>query len=295
MTIRERMIAAARRAVFCVGLEPETVVQSLRAQQQEGGAFTDRAGRADLYYTVFGVEGLLALDQPIDGDALAAWLATIDPAALDLVHAAALARVWADLPGRAMPEPMRRALLDIVARHRSDDGGFAGLPACPQAGPYGCFLALGALQDLDAPEAIPYGLADALDVLRRRDGGFPAAPGGPAVLPTTAAAVVTLAQLGQPAQTADADWLGTQRDASGGFCVGGAADAPDLLSTAVALMALRQIDRPLAGSAAEACRQFVLSLQGDDGGFHAVPAGSTSDCEYTFYGLLALGCLEATA
>jgi len=37
----------------------------------------------------------------------------------------------------------------------------------------------------------------------------------------------------------------------------------------------------------------VQSLWHEDGGFSSQQLDTTTDCEYTYYGLLALGCLEA--
>jgi len=67
----------------------------------------------------------------------------------------------------------------------------------------------------------------------------------------------------------------------------------DLLSTAVALYALRLASVEL-GDLREACLDFVDSLW-SPGGFHGCVADRTPDCEYTFYGLLALGSLDASS
>ncbi len=293
-TIRDEMLAAARRGAAALGDPARALAEYLRSQQQNG-VFLDRAGRVDLYYTIFGLEALLALEEPIDAENLAAWLGEIDPTGLDLVHACGLARIWADLPEQNIPSETRRELLEIIARHCSDDGGYAGLPDCPRAGVYGSFLAFSALQDLDAAEAISPNLAPAIDALRRPAGGFPGSPNGPATTPTTAAAVTLLHQCRRPTHRTDVDWLLTRCDPAGGFHAGEGLRESDLLSTAVACFALQLLGQPLDKDAIDATGQFILDCRQADGGFSAQPAIDTADCEYAFYALLAMGCLEDMA
>ena len=66
---------------------------------------------------------------------------------------------------------------------------------------------------------------------------------------------------------------------------------PDLLSTAVALHALSSLERPPADHA-DITLDFVDTLWTNRGGFHGHWADDDLDCEYTFYGLLALGHLS---
>jgi hypothetical protein len=71
---------------------------------------------------------------------------------------------------------------------------------------------------------------------------------------------------------------------------------PDLLSTGVTLYALRRLGLDPATHFSEADRtateEFITLHWNDDGGFCGTLADPQSDCEYTFYGLLALGCLN---
>ena len=62
-----------------------------------------------------------------------------------------------------------------------------------------------------------------------------------------------------------------------------------LLSTAAALNALGTIDEFPDNSRAH--YEFVESLWDDSGGFRGHLLDPVADCEYTFYGLLALGAL----
>jgi hypothetical protein len=65
---------------------------------------------------------------------------------------------------------------------------------------------------------------------------------------------------------------------------------PDMLSTAVALHAL-SVASVSCGRPHET-RRFVTGLRGRQGGFHGGRPDCREDCEYTYYGLLALGHLE---
>jgi len=78
---------------------------------------------------------------------------------------------------------------------------------------------------------------------------------------------------------------------SGGFAALKDTREPDLLSTAVALYALRLTDSDLR-LIRPGCLEFLNSLY-HAGGFGAVRFDTETDVEYTFYGLLALGALNA--
>jgi hypothetical protein len=77
---------------------------------------------------------------------------------------------------------------------------------------------------------------------------------------------------------------------AGGFKAIPFAPMPDLLSTAVCLHALSGAGHDLE-RLREPCLDFVDSLWSAEGGFHGNWTDHTLDCEYTYYGLLALGHL----
>ena len=87
------------------------------------------------------------------------------------------------------------------------------------------------------------------------------------------------------------DWLLTQCLPEGGFRATPRAPLPDLLSTATAIHALAGLERPLE-PIREPCLDFVDSLWTNRGAFHGHWADDHLDCEYTYYGLLALGHLS---
>ena len=86
------------------------------------------------------------------------------------------------------------------------------------------------------------------------------------------------------------DWLLRCRHPQGGFRATPSAPLPDLLSTAVVLHVWAAAQREL-GSLRESCLDFLDGLWTNAGSFHGHWAEDQLDCEYTFYGLLALGHL----
>ena len=65
---------------------------------------------------------------------------------------------------------------------------------------------------------------------------------------------------------------------------------PDLLSTATALFALSLVGA-LPEDGREKHLDYLDSLWSTQGGFRGHAGDQIVDCEYTYYGLLSLGCL----
>ena len=155
---------------------------------------------------------------------------------------------------------------------------------------YHAFLAMGAYQDLGTMPPAPDRIAASLAALQSADGAFANDPGRPhGSTPATAAAVTLIRHLDMPASPALADWL-LARCHDGGFFASPDAPVPDLLSTATALHALSSLHASIDGIR-EGCLDFVDSLWTSQGAFYGTWADDVPDCEYTFYGLLALGHL----
>ncbi|MFN7139519.1 MAG: prenyltransferase/squalene oxidase repeat-containing protein, partial [Limisphaerales bacterium] len=106
----------------------------------------------------------------------------------------------------------------------------------------------------------------------------------------TAAAVAVLTNLGMPVADTVGDWLMSQAHKLGGFTASSDTPLPDLLSTATALHALACLERDIS-PVREQCLDFVDSLWTNEGGFYGHWSDDHLDCEYTYYGLLALGHL----
>lgn len=293
MSLRLEMLQVARLAPNMLGDSARLVADFLRGQMNPDGGFKDRAGNSDLYYTVFGVEGLFALREKLPLAALQTYLRSFgDGAALDFVHVACLARGWANLPPAILDRATRDAILGRLEMFRSADGGYHAEPEAERGTLYGCFLALGAYQDLGAAIPRPDRIVTSIQGLRAADGGYANQHDVPLGLtPSTAAAATLLRQLGSPAEPGVAQWLVSRCHPEGGFYATPLAPIPDLLSTATALHALAGMKADI-GERKEPCLDFVDSLWSPRGGFVGSWEDDALDCEYTYYGLLALGHLS---
>ena len=128
--------------------------------------------------------------------------------------------------------------------------------------------------------------------LRTADGAWSNEPGIPVGSTTATAAMVALHRHLEMVPPPEAvDWLMKRCLPGGGFLAMPNAPLPDLLSTAVALHALDAVQADFS-RLKEPCLDFVDSLWNATGGFHGNWTDDTLDCEYTYYGLLALGHLS---
>ncbi len=293
-------VASAREMLSAVAAD--RIVAFLQSAQTVEGGFCDRAGRPDLYYTVFGLSGLVALRKRVphrkealaflDGCRLGPARSFVD--LVSLVRCACLVglagRTEAADPARLQP------VLEQLQRYRSRDGGYSHERPHAETGTlYAAFLAEQAGRDAGVElEGIPAPVAR-IETFRTPDGAYSNHAGtrhGTASV--TAAAAILLARRGQSsvAQAALAA-LEAMRWPSGGYGAAAAAPAPDLLSTATALYACRRCGRSVSHRVRAATAAFVEGLWSDEGGFRGSDADAAPDVEYTFYGLLALGALVA--
>ena len=111
MSFRLEMLQVARLAPKLLGESAELVTQFLRSRLSEEGGFLNREDKTDLYYTVFGIEGLLAMQQTLPKDLIAGWLRQFgDGEGLDFVHLCCLARSWSALDGKALTAEQRQGM-----------------------------------------------------------------------------------------------------------------------------------------------------------------------------------------
>jgi hypothetical protein len=297
VSLKSELLRTARLARRPLADTAGEVLRYILGRATPEGAFSDRSGKADLYYTVFGLLVLDALEAPPPPLTFGRYLPSFgDGAGLDFAHLSCLARCWSLAPaaGPGTPAEVRRAVLARLAGFRSADGGYAPETSADRGTAYGCFLGLGAVQDLGAETPDPAGLAACLASLAVAGGGYTnehAIPFGST--PATAAVVTMLADLGRPVPPRAAGWLRDRLAPEGGLVVMPGAPTPDLLSTATGLHALGCAGETLDEKERAACLGFVLGLLTDGGGFRGHWADDGPDCEYTFYGLLALGRLVA--
>lgn len=323
MSIRLEMLRTACLAPQHLGESSGLVRDYFLREQNDDGGFKNRSGRSDLYYTVFGLEGLIALHSaqfPVGAsDARPDDLSPLEECArraeaflgsfgggeqLDFVHLCCLARAWAAMvqlrPASGPRAPAAEVMRPRIESFRAGDGGYHPEPGQEHGTAYGCFLALGACQDLGLELPHPTGLVKSLARLKVEGDAYTnyLLPHSGCELRArigstnaTAAAVAVLRHVGQPVSPATGQWLLEQCHPQGGFLAMPNAPLPDLLSTATALHALAGLGVPYAGLR-ETCLDFLDSLWTNEGAFHGHWCDDKTDLEYAFYGLLALGCLK---
>ncbi|MEZ0390088.1 MAG: prenyltransferase/squalene oxidase repeat-containing protein [Verrucomicrobium sp.] len=291
-SFRLEMLQVARLAPKVLGDSAALVAEFVKGQCTPEGGFADRGGRPDLYYSVFGLEALLALRVEPDRVAGAAYVQGFgDGEGLDFVHLCSLARCAANLGRDVLSADTRERLAARVEAFRTPDGGYHGSPGRDAGSAYGALLAWGAYSDLSLKVPGEERLLESLLTLRLQDGSFANEPDMPqGTTPTTAAAVVLCRHMGAGLPGETGAWLLQQAHASGGFLALPGAPLPDLLSTATALHALESLEMNY-DALRETCLDYVDSLWNARGGFHGHWADDDLDVEYTFYGLLALGHL----
>jgi hypothetical protein len=297
------IIATAARSRALISAEGATRVSVfVLSARGAAGLFCDRAGRPDLYYTVFGLGGLVALGaglpQPQDlrpcfdaGDGVAAGGSFIDwVSRIRCLHCL-------NLLGDVQPGDARRfeQAVERLNRYRSDDGGYSHEREQAARGTvYAAYLAEQAHRDAGIAWPDPERAIAALDTLRTPDGGYTNHSGTPCGTTTaTAAAAVLLTRHGRrgPARQA-VDFLAKQRHPDGGYRAAPAVPRSDLLSTATALYAESLCEALSENPPFLSTAAFIEGLWNSDGGFRSQAADPVSDVEYTFYALLALGALS---
>jgi prenyltransferase beta subunit len=294
LSLRLQLLQVARLAPRLLGGSTELVGDFFRRQLTAAGGGQDRAGRPDLYYTIFALAGLQALDAEIPTGQVEKFLLTYgEGERLDFVHLSALARCWAALGLKRMPAGLDRALLERIESFRKPDGGYDGDAKLAHGTAYGAFVALGAYEDLGKTPPHPLKLIQSLKRLETPDGAWSNVPNArTGATNATAGAVTLIRHLGFPVNQSVGDWLLAQAHPQGGFLAVPGAPMPDLLSTATTLHALAAMDRRLPSEIHERCLDFLDSLWSAQGGFHGHWADEHLDAEYAFYALLALGHLS---
>jgi hypothetical protein len=208
---------------------------------------------------------------------------------LDLVHLACLARCWADV--KTLPENAA-AIAERIEKHRSADGGYNATLGAKNGTVYGTFMALGSYQDLKLAMPQQERILECIAANQTEDGAYANHPAMPVGLTSaTAAAATMLRQMNQDVDQRVGKWLLERLHRDGGFLAAPQAPIPDLLSTATALHALAGLHVDFENFK-EACLDFIDTLWTPRGSFFGHWGEDILDCEYTYYGLLALGHLS---
>ncbi|RYD73636.1 MAG: hypothetical protein EOP84_21205, partial [Verrucomicrobiaceae bacterium] len=125
MSLRLEMLQVARLAPRMLGDSADLVREFLLKQIHPSGAGVDRDGNPDLYYTIFAIAGLQALQAEWPVERVENYLRSFGSGEeLDFVHLGALARCWAAVGREKMPLGVAEELLGRIESFRSRDGGY---------------------------------------------------------------------------------------------------------------------------------------------------------------------------
>lgn len=290
------MLKTAALAAGYLGAAADDIRGFITALRTRDGGFHGRGDASDLYYTSFAIDCLLALGTTPADDGLIRYVDSFDTGdSLDFMHCTCLARCWTRLRHPLSTPPNRSRLLSRIESFRTPDGGYNAIVNSPNGAIHGCYLALGAYNDLGKRPPRPGRIADCIKGLRADDGGFGSTPGmhrGTTI--ATAGVMLLRSSAGLAANRDLARWILARHLPVGGFAAHPEIDIPDLVSTSVALYSLTMARIPLVDIRG-ACLDFVESLWDERGAFNGSCYDNNVDSEYTFYGLLALGCLTGSA
>lgn len=246
----------------------EEIKAFTRAAQTHSGGFADRAGKADVYYTLFGLLTGISLDMPDTCAAVKSFIGReLDQPALTGVHMHCIAIAGARLTiGKVHEEPLRSSVRRQIRHELKQErtyNAFLSLLTCFYIRDYpGLYAIRKQLNRISLNGNLPCSVLSAMVVLQH--------------------------SFCRPVNHLTEKILG-HYDGQGGFRATLTTPVSDLLSTAVALYALRFAGTDLRRIRAE-CMRFVDALY-MDGGFSATLLDHVPDIEYAFYGLLALGAL----
>lgn len=262
------------------------------------GAFADREGEEDLYYTAFGLRGLAVLGylEGSTAEKASAWLRSrrdSHASAVDL-HAFLQARALVLAAGAADPldgiaPGWEDRVVDYLRSVRAPDGGLGKTPNPPTGSTYHTFLALLCHQMIDRPPEDSAAIAAFLDSRRREDGGYVEVKAMRRSGANPTAAGVGLEQMLRGGLSGEAlekttEFLLGLTGFDGGFRANSLIPVSDLLSsftvgwTLTRLGRGNRLNRP-------ALRRFLESAEDPAGGFGAAAWDGGRDAEYTFYGL----------
>ncbi len=268
----------------------------------QGGGFGGRDNASDLYYTIFGLScaEVLPMCDIIPLNRVMRYLAQQKVACLDFMHQSC----W-----------VKNVML--VQRLRSQWGGFSlrqfklfVMRWMAQRfltktklyeqntflqDPYMVYLTINLLQDMGIglSNSFQRTALSALNFSRSLDGrSYGKVPQQPesGVVSTTVAAILARRQLCGAVDLEALQWVKEQQGSEGGFRASELTTMPDMLSTSVALFALRMCGE-LSNEQSTRAAQFINDHWLPNGGFASLIDDERSDCEYTFYGLLGLGAI----
>ncbi len=288
------------------------------SQHCETGGFKDRAGKPDIYYSVFAYTLALAYDINLDIEKEQEFLTTWNRAHdLDLVHAVCYIRCYlllqviqqkqafglrfdaldseGFLTKLAMKSLIRKAKkncqeqFQLIDTYKSKDGAYNhNRQSANQASVYASFLVWTLFQDLNEDKKRLNGISQPISNLQCSDHSF-ANDGASSTGVTSATAAGLIMTLGQN-PNGIVDYLMKNYTPRGGFKAAQDLPIADTLSTSTALLALYMSGENLH-NLSEKSIDFINLHWDESGGFFGSIADMTCDVEYTYYALMGIGIL----
>ncbi|MDE5423257.1 terpene cyclase/mutase family protein [Ancylomarina sp. DW003] len=284
----------------------------------ENGGFQDRAGKPDIYYSVFGYTLAFAYDIKLDLEKefrfLEGWNQKQNA---DLIHAVCYIRCYylllvleqkqkfnlkvdvSDFDGFIAKLVMKRMIkklrkncqsyFDLIEEYKAKDGGYNhNKKQADQATVYASFLVWTLFQDLNE-EAVLNTITNQLEELKCKDASFAndnASQSG--VSSATAAGIIMTGN--RERNRSSIQYLKQNYTPRGGFKAASGLPIADVLSTSTALLALYLAGENLQ-ELSEKSLDFINLHWDESGGFFGSIADMTCDVEYTYYALLGIGIL----
>ena len=290
------------------------------SQKTETGGFADRAGKPDIYYSVFGYTLAFVYDIKLDLEKEFTFLGSRDKTKeLDLVHAVCYLRCYflllaieqkqkfglkidpskldsflSRLVLKGLVKKLKKecqSYFELIETYQSKDGGYNhNRKEAEQATIYATFLVWTLYQDLNEKETSLNKMTDQLDALSCKDGSFAndnASQTGVSSA-TAAGLIMTSGRTVNSKQTIS--YLKQNYTPRGGFKAASNLPIADILSTSTALLALYMAGENLQ-ELSEKSIDFINLHWDESGGFFGSIADMTCDVEYTYYALLGIGIL----
>jgi len=246
--------------------------------------FNNGCSEGDIYYTAFGLLLSYALGIKISNHKN--FIDSVVVSDDDLINRSALIKSKLLLKALKLPLALRKlSSLNYISPKSCDIAPLDSIHT-----PYDAFLCLNILQDIGKKVDELKCLLPRIEELRNADGGFPNHEGEISTLNSTVSFIVFKYVITNEVDIDAFKFIATLYDVSGGFKVSSIALIPDILSTATAVTAFKICGQPLPCNTND-LNGFIAIHWLEDGGFSATILDQTTDPEYIFYGLLALGMI----
>lgn len=299
----------------------ELVRSFVASKMHPDGGFVDRSGKADPYYTVFGLTLAYVFDIKPNIKSFSHFLENWQSKnKVDFVHAISIVRCnylleaikyagnlgvlsrfvtkmsvsrqdISKLIGKRIASKQKQ-VLNLLNDYKVRSGGYNHLKKNEEfASVYANFLIYGMFEDLNINKPENKLLAESILELQLLNGSFVNHPGSKhGIASNTAAGIILLFENGYPVDNST-NWLKDQIGPAGGFFAGEEVPVADILSTATSLLAL-SLSGTSTNQIITRAVNFVNLHWDESGGFFGSVADQIPDVEYTFYALLAVGFLK---